>query len=388
MYSVGLSIIARNEEANIAACLETVADLVSEIVVADTGSTDSTREQAARFGAKVIEFPWCDDFAAARNASLDGISASWVFWMDADDRLDDANRRGLGALFESLPEENIGYVMKYVSPWQDSARKASITDHLRLFRNQPDIRWQGRVHEQIRKPILDAGGEVRNAGLTINHLGYQTAQLRQQKAHRNLTLLLKQLAENPDSSFTLYNIGQCYLVLGQKTEAFPYFRRSHELAPPDAPFLHSLYVHLVDSLYDNQLFQEALDLCRQGRMIFKDDVELLFHEASLAIETGDLLVGELMLKHWLTLPVGEEVLARDSYIPCKARQNLACIYLSQGKLTEGERELNEIVHTQPNYLPVWQVLRQLYLKQGRVQEAEDALRRLNMGSGNGATTSK
>ncbi len=283
VYPVGLSMIVRNEEANIEACLETVADLVAEIVIADTGSTDRTKEHAAKFGAKVVEFPWCDDFAAARNAGLDRMSTPWVFWMDADDRLDAENRSRLRTLFDSLPEENTGYVMKYFSPWEQSTTRASITEHLRLFRNLPSIRWKGRVHEQIRKAVLDAGGEVCDTEVTIHHLGYQDAQTRQLKAKRNLRLSLKQHAEDPTDSFVLYNIGQCYLVLGQKAQAFPYFQRSFELAPPDTPILHRLYVHLVDGLYEEKLFHEALDLCRRGLAIFKGDAELLFHEGAVPL---------------------------------------------------------------------------------------------------------
>lgn len=221
VYPVGLSMIVRDEEANIITCLETVADLAAEIFVGDTGSTDRTKENAARFGARVVEFPWRDDFAAARNAGLDHMSTPWVFWMDADDRLDDENRGRLRALFESLPDANIGYAMRCFSPWEQSNTRASYTEHLRLFRNLPAIRWQGRAHEQIRKAVLDSGGEVRNTDVTIRHLGYRDAQTRQQKAQRNLRILLKQHTDNPTDSFVLYNIGQCHLVLKQKAQAFP-----------------------------------------------------------------------------------------------------------------------------------------------------------------------
>ena len=80
-----------------------MADLVDEIVIADTGSTDRTRELAASFGARVVEFPWCDDFGAARNASLEQATGRWVLWLDADGghviRLD-AGRRGSGHVLE------------------------------------------------------------------------------------------------------------------------------------------------------------------------------------------------------------------------------------------------------------------------------------------------
>ena len=342
-YPVGLSMIVRNEEDNIGPCLQSVADLVTEIVVVDTGSTDRTKEYATQFGARVVDFPWCDDFSAARNATLDRLSAPWIFWMDADDRLDEENRVRLQSIFASLAEGNVGYIMKYFSPRESGTARASITEHLRLFRNLPTIRWTGRVHEQIRKPVLDAGGELRDTDVVIRHLGYYDGEIRRQKAERNLRLLLKQLDDDPTDSFVFYNIGQSSLVLERKAEAFEFFERSFSLAPPDAPFLQPLYVHLVGGLYDQNRFHEALVLCRRGLAIFGGDAELLFHEASLTVEIGDLPLGERLFRQWLTLPLGEEILMKDPNLPYKARQNLACVYLRQGRVAEGEAELHEIL---------------------------------------------
>ena len=101
---VSLCMIVRNEEENLPACLASAADLVDEVVVVDTGSRDRTREVAAGFGARVYEFPWVDDFAAARNESLRHATGDWVFWLDADDRLDGDNRGRLKTLFAGLNE--------------------------------------------------------------------------------------------------------------------------------------------------------------------------------------------------------------------------------------------------------------------------------------------
>src|ERR1051325_3216673 len=90
MASISLCMIVRDEAANLAACVEPLRDLVSEIVVVDTGSTDQTRSIAESLGAKGYAFAWIDDFAAARSVSLDDATGDWIFWMDADDRLDSA----------------------------------------------------------------------------------------------------------------------------------------------------------------------------------------------------------------------------------------------------------------------------------------------------------
>src|ERR1700728_350580 len=108
MATVSLCIIARNEAANLAACLGPLTAIVSEVIVVDTGSTDDTRAIALASGARVFEFPWCDDFAAARNESLRHATGEWVLWMDADDRVDEPNRQRLRELFAGLKDENVG----------------------------------------------------------------------------------------------------------------------------------------------------------------------------------------------------------------------------------------------------------------------------------------
>src|SRR5581483_2761560 len=100
--TVSVCIIARNEEANIADCLACVQDLADEVVVLDTGSTDRTRDIARERGVRVFDFPWVDSFSAARNESIRHATGNWVFWMDADDRLDEPNRIRLRHLFAGL----------------------------------------------------------------------------------------------------------------------------------------------------------------------------------------------------------------------------------------------------------------------------------------------
>src|SRR5436305_605709 len=101
--------IVRNEERQLDECLAPVASLFDEIVIVDTGSLDDTRRIAGRFTLQVIDFPWCDDFSAARNASLSQSRGDWVFWLDADDRIDEENVVRLRGLLSSLGEQPRSY---------------------------------------------------------------------------------------------------------------------------------------------------------------------------------------------------------------------------------------------------------------------------------------
>ena len=109
---VSLTMIVKNEEGNLPACLASAADLVDEVVVVDTGSADRTKEVAARFGARVFDFPWIDDFAAARNEALRHATGDWILWLDADDRIDEPNRQKLRQLFAALPDQNVAFALR------------------------------------------------------------------------------------------------------------------------------------------------------------------------------------------------------------------------------------------------------------------------------------
>ena len=99
---VSLTMIVNNEQENLQRCLASVEGIFDEIIVVDTGSTDRTKEIVREFGAKLFDFPWIDDFAAARNEALSHATGDYVFWLDADDVVEPAERVKLVALLAGL----------------------------------------------------------------------------------------------------------------------------------------------------------------------------------------------------------------------------------------------------------------------------------------------
>ena len=85
-HSLALCVIARDEEQFIGDCVASARPYVDEVVVVDTGSTDRTREVARHHGARIVDFAWCDDFSAARNAAIDAATSDWILMLDADER--------------------------------------------------------------------------------------------------------------------------------------------------------------------------------------------------------------------------------------------------------------------------------------------------------------
>src|SRR5947209_396334 len=187
----------------------------------DTSSTDGSADVARQLGARVGSFTWVDSFAAARNESLRHATGEWVFWLDADDRLDADNRAKLAALLASLPADNIGFVMKCLCLPDPVSRRSTTVDHVRLFRHHPALRWRYRVHEQILPGLKELGGTVRWSDVVIQHTGYQEPGLRQRKLERDFRLLCLEYDENPGDPFVLFNLGMILHEWRRFAEALP-----------------------------------------------------------------------------------------------------------------------------------------------------------------------
>ena len=374
---VSLCLIVKNEEKNLPACLESAADLVDEIVVVDTGSTDQTKEIAARFGAKVVDFPWIDSFSAARNESLRHATGQWIFWMDADDRLDADNRTKLRSLFATLKTENAAYSMKCLCLPDAETGTATVVDHIRLFRNDPALRWEHRVHEQILPAIRRQGGDVRWSGVVVQHAGYQDATVRKKKLQRDLRLLKQEHAELGDHPFTLFNLGSVHQEQGDYAAALHCLRRSLELSHPSDSIVRKLYALIVHCLRTQGQLKEALAACLEGRRLYPDDAELLFSEALLRRDQQDLDGAAVCLHQLLNSKPAAHFASVDAGLRgYKARQNLGVVYRQQGKVAEAERQWQAVLAERPDFVPAGLALGELYLTQERWTDLQATAQRL------------
>ncbi|SDZ17843.1 glycosyltransferase family 2 protein [Thermoactinomyces sp. DSM 45892] len=148
MAKISLCMIVKNEEKNLANCLASVKDVVDEIVIVDTGSTDRTKEIARKWTDRVYDFEWIDDFSAARNESFRYATKDYIFWLDADDILESTEIEKFKHLKKSLLKEKIDVVyMKYFLP---SDQVESHTTRIRMVKRDLSARWEGIVHEDIR----------------------------------------------------------------------------------------------------------------------------------------------------------------------------------------------------------------------------------------------
>jgi tetratricopeptide (TPR) repeat protein len=299
--------IVKDEAQNLPLCLASAADLIHEIVVVDTGSTDETREIARRAGAKVHDFRWLDDFAAARNAGIEQAAGDWIFWLDADDRIDEINRTRLRALFSKLPDGNYVYLMTYLALREMGTERHSAVRHAKLFRNDPRIRWQYRVHEQILPSVERAGGSAVLTDIVIHHLGYQDPDLVRRKLERNLRLLQLEDAEHPGDPATCFNLGRTIMRLGRLEESLAYLRRAiDQLSSLSGAMISTAYALSIEALCRLGRFQNALAVCHEGRKRFPDEYELMLAEGLVLRDLGDVAGAEACLTALLARDPGNQ----------------------------------------------------------------------------------
>lgn len=185
MVTVSLCMIVRNEEDVLARCLESAADLVDEIVIVDTGSTDRTREIAERFTSRIYDFTWTDDFAAARNYAFSLAEKDYCMWLDADDVLLEADRTAFQTLKESLDPAVCVVMAKYNTGFDESGNVTFSYYRERLIKNHMGLLWEGAVHEAITP-----AGQILYGGFAVTH-----RKLRPSDPERNLRIYEKQLAQ-------------------------------------------------------------------------------------------------------------------------------------------------------------------------------------------------
>ncbi|WP_169332843.1 glycosyltransferase [Effusibacillus pohliae] len=301
--TISLCMIVKNEADHLPRCLQSVKGAVDEIIVVDTGSTDGTAAVARRFGADVFCVSWRDDFAYARNQGVDRASGDWILFLDGDEELDPDDREKL-RLCAQHPEFEAFFLQihNYIG---DGSQGATINPVLRLFKNRPEYRFEGRIHEQIAASICRHKPEAafHITDIKIHHYGYQQETVRKKdKIHRNLKLLQQMLAEKPDDPFTLYNMGVEYLRLASLQQALDAFRKARaRLDPVASSYTHLLFKYEIRCLLAVGRLPEAIRLCEEGIGLYPDYTDLHHLKGVCLIQAGQLAAAKSAFSHALTL---------------------------------------------------------------------------------------
>lgn len=348
--------IVKNEEATLSRCLESAAGWVDEIVIVDTGSTDATLSIAKKCAAKTSTFTWVDDFSAARNASLEKATGDWILWLDADDVLPEDTAFRLRTMINSVNEHIGGIAMEYHT--KDSLFDSNLL-RAALFRNSPSIRFHGRVHEQLEFPNL----QVLVTDCVINHLPQKQSKTEAaQKNEYYLTLLQKELTDNPNQPASLFHAAMTLRALDRPQEAASFAERFLEL-PANLAESHRAalcMIWLIKTYLADKQHDKAAVWVKKALELFPDHpyVLLTVGEYYLALqqsEEAERVLLDLAARRYTVLP--------DFCPPLITKywrfQRLAEAQIACGKKEEARELLEEMNKRHPKQPETVRVLKTL-----------------------------
>lgn len=278
--SLSLAMIVKDEENCIKRCLDSVINLVDEIVIVDTGSTDNTIEICRSYNAQVFPYLWNNNFAEARNFGLDKVTRDWVLWLDADEEVAQENRNQLNnqALFDDYDALSVPLI-NFFGEKVNYDEVVQIAQP-RFFRNYMGFRFENKIHEWLNLSSAYEQNRVGFLDLKIYHYGYMNSQVEnKRKFSRNVGLLLRELEEEKNHVWTHYYLAAEYYRNNEFNKSFDHVNQSimlfiNEGIIPPPSMLYSLKYSI---LLETGSWEGAWPSIKYAVQMFPDYVDLKFY---------------------------------------------------------------------------------------------------------------
>lgn len=323
--NLSLCMMVKNEERCILRAIQSVKQIVDEIIVVDTGSTDQTVQLAMGMGAKIIHYEWDNDYPKIRNLGLRAATSRWILVLDADEVLDPKDISQVELLIQEKDIHGYQLIQKTYTNrrtyqgWMpckpDDPEYRHYAGYIhnpicRLFQNRPDIFFENILHELVEPSILRMGGRIASSSVAILHYGHDYFQYKPDKwdnyiasgvkdikhnpasarPHRDMGIAMMQtgryedaiteflvgMQKDPDTEHLRYNLGVAYHCSGRSDQAMEHFSK---VLPTDPCFLDARN-NLACLLIDMHRYEDAE---RELEMVLKKDPNMLFAHFNLGI---------------------------------------------------------------------------------------------------------
>ncbi|MBQ7668058.1 MAG: glycosyltransferase family 2 protein [Clostridia bacterium] len=311
--------IVKNEEANIARSINSYKNIVDEIIIVDTGSTDNTVNIAKELGATVLHYEWDNDFSAARNVALDAATGDWILYLDADEWIADNNEADLKESIELAIKNKYDAISGRLINLDDDGSVIETLSILRLFAHKDKIRYRRKIHELIYDFEEDhALASLYIDGLYINHSGYAKS-VAKEKVKRNKELLEKMYEEDSADAEALdyfYLARENMIEDPEKADFFlqkllsneEYMKKLNEVNISNN--LHELKIRLTNILRNKYTFAEREAVIEDAMKEDPDNPAYYYYKYVLYSGIDDEK-NKYMLEKALKLDEEYELKARD-----------------------------------------------------------------------------
>jgi tetratricopeptide (TPR) repeat protein len=380
---IALNIIVKNEEKFLRGCLESIKILVDEIVLADTGSTDSTVAIASEYTDKVLHFQWTNDFSEARNFVLANTESEWVLYLDADERIDEKYYDQIRQLVASNTGD-VFLIRQKNEAVEGKKKNTHFVPTSRLFRRIPEAKFENRIHEQIMPSLTRAGKKAVNTNIIMDHLGYFAAETRETKKQRNLKLLIEQVENEPNNFFALYNLGQNYIALDDWERGVPYLYKALEQKNISSLIKSSLYLLLAKYMINKKNYKEAIKFCEKSLKIIPSQIyaRMLLSDALFYDNKADECIKILNEGYELSLvPEAEmkiETSLEVSYDPYYIQYLIARRYRALEKPKKAIEAYKKALHHKEDYYEARFELATLYFNENLIENAISQLENIKL----------
>lgn len=364
-HTLSLCMIVKNEEKNLARCLESAKDIVDEIIIVDTGSTDRTVSIAEEYNAKIFNYSWNGDFSKARNYALTHATGDFILSLDADEwLLPDSKPILLDAL-------DFDY---YYLRIRNIIRSGIVESHsfIRLFRRSVGFQYEGAIHEQINvSNYPDKKGAYLQ--VFINHDGYTLNTMAEKnKYDRNMTIIEKELEEKP-SAFGYFNLGTQYKLVGNLNKAIEAYKKSYALGS-DRLFVHKLIVYLIQCLSEQKRYDDAINILNDSIELYPDYTDFHYYLGTIYTSLGYFKDAEICFLKCLELGEVQNYLftSFEGVGTYMANAYLGKIYLEMSQKDKAQKHLLESIKQNPQHVASLKMWLDMYLS----AKPQDILRHL------------
>ncbi|MCK4467674.1 MAG: tetratricopeptide repeat protein, partial [Desulfobacterales bacterium] len=375
--TISACMIVKNEEKMLPQCLESIKDYVNEIVVVDTGSTDSTVEIAESHGARVYHHPWEDNFSKHRNQSIGYAGSDWIFIIDADEEL----MPGSGEEIQRAAQvdDNVDSIFIRVECDFDEGRGTSMHNSLRLFRNNNSIRYKGRVHNAV----VGEQNPKYAPKARIFHYGYNLGpEMAGRKFKRTSKLLKLDIVEDPSDPRPHHYLGVSYLsacmfeLAAKESELAIEFYKGKNLVNSEALksyFVASMaYINLAE-------FDKAESLAHDALKIYPKHLDSHFALSWVYLEKKELTLFWRHIQSYFE--INKEIKERPELFGTITHTSIssdwfahylkACAYILEGDHEKSKLELDNALSLCPDRSEMHRLLGRYHRITGESAKAEE-----------------